>query len=158
MRIVFFGFSGALFPFIFAMTALVERKYDAWGEAARRWTMFAWVLLGTSLVMGGYWAYVTLGWGGFWAWDPVENSSFIPWIFLTTQVHSTFIRKQRGGLRRFSMIMVCLSFLSVLYGTFLTRSGVLADFSVHSFVDLGINNFLIGGLLFFLAIRFTLSV
>ena len=137
--IMFLGFLGAVFPFCFALTALVERKYHLWSEAARRWTMFAWSTLGVSLVMGGYWAYETLGWGGFWAWDPVENSSLIPWLFLTAQVHSLFIKQQRRGLMRFSLFVVCLTFWSVLYGTFLTRSGVLADFSVHSFVDLGIN-------------------
>ncbi len=154
--IMFIGFSGAVFPFCFAMTALVERKFQTWSEAARRWTMFAWASLGVSLVMGGYWAYETLGWGGFWAWDPVENSSFIPWIFLTAQVHSLFIKRQRRGLMRFSMFVVCLTFWSVLYGTFLTRSGVLADFSVHSFVDLGINNFLVGGLATFVILGATL--
>ncbi|MFZ1682877.1 MAG: cytochrome c biogenesis protein CcsA [Candidatus Zixiibacteriota bacterium] len=150
--IMFLGFAGAVFPFTFALTALVERKYHVWAEAARRWTMFAWCALGVSLVMGGYWAYETLGWGGFWAWDPVENSSLIPWLFLTTQVHSLFIKRQRRGMMRFSLFAVCLTFWSVLYGTFLTRSGVLADFSVHSFVDLGINAFLIGGLFFFIGL------
>ncbi|MEW6411789.1 MAG: cytochrome c biogenesis protein CcsA [Candidatus Zixiibacteriota bacterium] len=148
--IMFVGFAATLFPFAFAVTGLIQRKYDTWAESARRWTVFAWASLGTSLVMGGYWAYVTLGWGGFWAWDPVENSSFIPWIFLTTQIHVLFIQRKRRGLMRFSLLMVCLSFWSVLYGTFLTRSGVLADFSVHSFVDLGINGFLISSLFFFI--------
>ena len=106
--------------------------------------------------MGGYWAYITLGWGGFWAWDPVENSSFIPWIFLAAQIHVLFIQRLRKGMMRFSLFMVCLSFWSVLYGTFLTRSGVLADFSVHSFVDLGINNFLVSGLLLFVIIGLSL--
>ena len=150
--IMFIGFAGAIFPFCFAMTALIHRRYEIWSEAARRWTMFAWAALGVSLVMGGYWAYETLGWGGFWAWDPVENSSFIPWIFLTAQVHSLFIKRQRRGLMRFSMVVTALTFWSVLYGTFLTRSGVLADFSVHSFVDLGINSFLVGGLFTFIGI------
>jgi cytochrome c-type biogenesis protein CcmF len=150
--IMFFGFAGTVFPFCFALTALVERKYHVWSEAARRWTMFAWIALGVSLVMGGYWAYETLGWGGFWAWDPVENSSLIPWLFLTAQVHALFIKQRRRGLMRFSLFVACLTFWSVLYGTFLTRSGVLADFSVHSFVDLGINQFLVGGLGFFVAL------
>lgn len=156
--LMFVGFSAALFPFVFGMTALVERNYETWAESARKWTMFAWVLLGTSLVMGGYWAYVTLGWGGFWAWDPVENSSFIPWIFLAAQVHVLFIKRNRRGLMRFSLFIVALTFWSVLYGTFLTRSGVLADFSVHSFVDLGLNNFLIGGLFLFILIGLTLLI
>lgn len=156
--IMFVGFAGVVFPFAFAMTALISRKYDTWAESARKWTLFAWVTLGTSLVMGGYWAYITLGWGGFWAWDPVENSSFIPWIFLAAQIHVLFIKRVRRGLMRFSLFMVSLSFWSVLYGTFLTRSGVLADFSVHSFVDLGINNFLVSGLLLFVAIGLSLMI
>lgn len=156
--IMFLGFATAVFPFCFALTALVDRTYVKWAEAARRWTMFAWAALGTSLVMGGYWAYVTLGWGGFWAWDPVENSSFIPWIFLTAQVHSLFIRRQRRGLLRFSIFVTMLSFWAVTYGTFLTRSGVLADFSVHSFVDLGINQFLIGSVIFFVVLGLSLLV
>jgi cytochrome c-type biogenesis protein CcmF len=150
--IMFVGFAGAVIPAAFAMTALVSRRYDTWAESARRWTLFAWAALGISLTMGGYWAYETLGWGGFWAWDPVENSSFIPWIFLGAQVHTLFIKRQRRGMMRFSLAIVLLTFWSVLYGTFLTRSGVLADFSVHSFVDLGINNFLIGGLAAFIGL------
>ncbi|HSG99145.1 MAG TPA: cytochrome c biogenesis protein CcsA, partial [candidate division Zixibacteria bacterium] len=149
---MFVGFAACALPFAFALTALTQRSYDDWAERSRRWTLFAWLALGVALVEGGYWAYETLGWGGFWAWDPVENSSFIPWIFLAAQIHSTFIRRKRNGMARFGLIMVCLTFLSVLYGTFLTRSGVLADFSVHSFVDLGINNFLVGGLIFFTAL------
>lgn len=156
--IMFVGFAAAAFPFCFALTGLVERKYHIWSEAARRWTLFGWTALGVSLVMGGYWAYETLGWGGFWAWDPVENSSLIPWLFLTAQVHTLFIKRQRRGLLRFSLAMVCLTFWSVLYGTFLTRSGVLADFSVHSFVDLGINQFLVGGLALFIALGASLLV
>ncbi len=156
--IMFLGFAGAVIPATFAMTGLVSRKYDSWAESARRWTLFAWAALGVSLTMGGYWAYETLGWGGFWAWDPVENSSFIPWIFLGAQVHSLFIKRQRRGMMRFSLVVVLLTFWSVLYGTFLTRSGVLADFSVHSFVDLGINSFLIGGLFAFIGLGLFLMV
>ena len=150
--VMFVGFAASVIPFCFAMTGLVERRYHAWAEAARNWTVFAWSALGIALVMGGYWAYETLGWGGFWAWDPVENASLIPWIFLTAQIHTLYVKRQRRGLMRFSMAMVFLSFWSVLYGTFLTRSGVLADFSVHSFVDLGINQFLIAGLVGFVLI------
>ncbi len=147
--LMFVGFAAAAMPFCFAMTALVERKYNDWAEAARRWTVFAWAVLGLALVMGGYWAYETLGWGGYWAWDPVENASLIPWIFLTAQIHTLYVKRQRRGLMRFSLAIVLLSFWSVLYGTFLTRSGVLADFSVHSFVDLGLNMYLVAGLTVF---------
>lgn len=150
--IMFVGFAASVIPFSFGMTALVDRKYDSWAQAARRWTIFGWTVLGLAIVLGGYWAYETLGWGGYWAWDPVENASLIPWIFLTAQLHTLYVKRQRRGLIRFSLFMVMLSFWSILYGTFLTRSGVLADFSVHSFVDLGINQFLIGGLLTFVGL------
>ena len=156
--VMFIGFASAVIPAAFAMTALVSRKYSNWAESARKWTLFAWASLGVALVMGGYWAYETLGWGGFWAWDPVENSSFIPWIFLGAQIHALFVKRQRQGMMRFSLVIVLLTFWSVLYGTFLTRSGVLADFSVHSFVDLGINNFLISGLAAFVAIGTSLLI
>jgi cytochrome c-type biogenesis protein CcmF len=150
--IMFLGFAAAIVPFCYALTALVERWYFTWAEAAQRWTLFAWTMLGIAIVMGGYWAYETLGWGGYWAWDPVENASLIPWIFLTAQLHTLYIKRQRQGFMRFSLVMACLTFWSVLYGTFLTRSGVLADFSVHSFVDLGINKFLIAGLIVFVGL------
>ena len=146
---MFLGFAAAAIPFVFALTALTQKSFGDWADRARAWTLFAWLAFGVALIEGGFWAYKVLGWGGFWAWDPVENSSFIPWIFLTTQIHTNFIRRRRGGMPRFGLFMVCLSFLSTLYGTFLTRSGVLADFSVHSFVELGINNYLIGGMGFF---------
>jgi cytochrome c-type biogenesis protein CcmF len=149
---MFLGFSLAAVPFLFAMTALVNKKYGDWTLAARRWTIVGWMALGLAIIEGGYWAYKVLGWGGFWAWDPVENSSLIPWLFLTAQLHTLSIQQRRQSLTRFALLMVCLTFWSVLYGTFLTRSGVLADFSVHSFVNLGINNFLLAGMGLFLII------
>jgi cytochrome c-type biogenesis protein CcmF len=154
--IMFVGFAGAVIPFAYAMTGLVERRYHEWMESARTWTLVTWAAIAISLVMGGYWAYKTLGWGGFWAWDPVENSSFIPWILLTVLLHTLFVRRQRQTLLRFSIVMAALTFWSVLYGTFLTRSGVLADFSVHSFVNLGINQFLVGALGGFILISLAL--
>lgn len=156
--IMFIGFAGAVIPFAYAMTGLVEKRYHEWMESARTWTLVTWAAIAISLVMGGYWAYKTLGWGGFWAWDPVENSSFIPWILLTVLLHTLFVRRQRQALLRFSIVMAALTFWSVLYGTFLTRSGVLADFSVHSFVNLGINQFLVGALAFFILISLTLLI
>ncbi|RKX27031.1 MAG: hypothetical protein DRP45_02045 [Candidatus Zixiibacteriota bacterium] len=150
--LMFVAYAAIVVPFCFVMTALVERKYDVWAEAAKRWTIFAWTVLGISIVMGCWWSYETLGWGGYWGWDPVENASLIPWILLTAQIHTLFVMQHRRGLIRFSVVMVCLTFLSVLYGTFLTRSGVLGDFSVHSFVDLGINQILVFGLILFMAV------
>ncbi len=149
--IMFIGFATAAVPFAYGMSSLISRDYSNWESASRNWTIVAWLTIGISLMMGGYWAYKVLGWGGYWAWDPVENASLIPWLLLTAQLHVLALRRGGAGMRRFSYVAVSLSFLSVLYGTFLTRSGVLADFSVHSFVDLGLNSFLIGSLLFFSA-------
>jgi cytochrome c-type biogenesis protein CcmF len=99
--------------------------------------------------MGGYWAYKTLGWGGYWGWDPVENASFIPWLFGTVMIHGLHMERRQGRFRKANFIFATLTYMSVLYGTFLTRSGVLADFSVHSFVDLGISGWLIALMAFF---------
>ncbi|MCI0532141.1 MAG: cytochrome c biogenesis protein CcsA, partial [candidate division Zixibacteria bacterium] len=97
----------------------------------------------------GFWAYETLGWGGYWAWDPVENSSLIPWIFSAGLIHTLIIHRKKNALKRTGLALAILAFLSVTYGTFLTRSGVLGDFSVHSFLDLGINSYLIGAVFLF---------
>ncbi len=150
--IMFIGFATAAIPFAYGMSSLISRDYSNWESQSRNWTIVAWLTIGISLLLGGYWAYKVLGWGGYWAWDPVENASLIPWLFLTAQLHVLALRRGGAGMRRFSYVAVSLTFLSVLYGTFLTRSGVLADFSVHSFVDLGLNSFLIGSLLFFSAL------
>ncbi len=107
------------------------------------WALGGFLVLGCAILMGGYWAYKTLGWGGFWGWDPVENASLIPWIFGTVLIHGLHMERTRGRYRRANYVLASLVYLSVLYGTFLTRSGVLADFSVHSFVDLGISGWLI---------------
>ncbi|HSG99989.1 MAG TPA: cytochrome c biogenesis protein CcsA [candidate division Zixibacteria bacterium] len=147
--IMFIGFATAAVPFAFAIAGLYLDKADKWEARARSWTLVSWLTIGLSLMLGGYWAYKVLGWGGYWAWDPVENSSLIPWLFLTAQLHVLVIRRSRTGLSKFSPLLVSLTFISVLYGTFLTRSGVLQDFSVHSFVDLGLNSFLIVSLVFF---------
>jgi cytochrome c-type biogenesis protein CcmF len=99
--------------------------------------------------MGGYWAYKTLGWGGYWGWDPVENASLIPWLLSTALIHGLYLERAKRRYRRANLVLAALAYLSVLYGTFLTRSGVLADFSVHSFVDLGISGWLVGLMAFF---------
>ena len=94
--------------------------------------------------MGGYWAYKTLGWGGYWGWDPVENTSLVPWLFTAALVHGMFLQRSRKRHRKINLILACTAYAAILYGTFLTRSGVLADFSVHSFIDLGITGWLVG--------------
>jgi len=138
--IVFLGFAAACIPFAFAMAALATNKYDNWVRQTMPWAVFSVVTLGFGIFLGGYWAYETLGWGGYWAWDPVENASFIPWMTGIALVHGMVVERTRGSWRRMNLFLAIALFLLIIYGTFLTRSGVLADFSVHSFVDLGYNN------------------
>jgi cytochrome c-type biogenesis protein CcmF len=141
--IMFIGYAATAIPFAFAMASLWRRDYDGWAARAFPWALGGFLVLGTAILMGGYWAYKTLGWGGFWGWDPVENASLIPWIFGTVMIHGLHMERTRGRYRRANYVFATLTYMSVLYGTFLTRSGVLADFSVHSFVDLGISGWLI---------------
>ena len=140
--IVFLGFAAACIPFAFAMAALATNKYDNWVRQTMPWAVFSMVTLGLGIFLGGYWAYETLGWGGYWAWDPVENASAIPWMTGIALVHGMVVERARGSWRRMNLFLAITLFLLIIYGTFLTRSGVLADFSVHSFVDLGYNNLL----------------
>ena len=147
--IMFIGYAASAIPFAFAMAALWRRDYEGWAVRAFPWALFGFLVLGVAILMGGYWAYKTLGWGGYWGWDPVENASLIPWIFGTALIHGLYLERTRGRYRRVNVVLASLVYLSVLYGTFLTRSGVLADFSVHSFVDLGISGWLIALMVFF---------
>jgi cytochrome c-type biogenesis protein CcmF len=147
--IMFIGFALAAVPFAFAMAALWKRDTSEWAARAFPWALAGFLVLGCAILLGGYWAYKTLGWGGYWGWDPVENASLIPWILGTALVHGLYLERTRGRFRRANLVLAALVFLAVLYGTFLTRSGVLADFSVHSFVDLGISGWLVGLIAFF---------
>jgi len=148
--IMFIGYAASAIPFSFAVAAMVRRKYDDWARLAFPWALGGFLVLGTAILLGGYWAYKTLGWGGYWGWDPVENASLIPWLFGTVLIHGLHMERRKGRYRRANLVFACLPYFAVLYGTFLTRSGVLADFSVHSFVDLGISGWLIGLMAFFM--------
>jgi cytochrome c-type biogenesis protein CcmF len=141
--IMFVGYALSAVPFAFAMAALWRRDYKNWAARAFPWALAGFLVLGAAILMGGYWAYKTLGWGGYWGWDPVENASLIPWIFMVVLLHGLHLERTKGRYRRANYVLAGLVYLAVLYGTFLTRSGVLADFSVHSFVDLGISGWLI---------------
>jgi cytochrome c-type biogenesis protein CcmF len=141
--ILFVGYAATIFPFALVVSGLARRKYDHWAASGFSWTLFASLMLGAGIIIGGFWAYEVLGWGGYWGWDPVENSSLVPWLTLLVLIHGLLVQKAKGALVRVNMFFGILSFLLVLYATFLTRSGVLQDFSVHSFVDLGINNYLV---------------
>ena len=148
--VMFSGFASLSVPFAFAIAALWRKRWDGWVIRALPWALFTFISLGTAILMGGYWAYKTLGWGGYWGWDPVENTSLVPWLATAALVHGMVLQKAREKHRKINIILAILSFCCILYGTFLTRSGVLADFSVHSFVDLGITGWLVFIILFFL--------
>jgi len=135
--ILFVGFASMSVSFAFAMAGLIRREYHRWIDIALPWTLFGTAVLGFGIMLGGFWAYETLGWGGFWGWDPVENSSLIPWLVVVALVHTMLVQKRTRGLVKTNMILAVASFVMVLYSTFLTRSGILGDTSVHSFVDPG---------------------
>ncbi|MDA8016987.1 MAG: cytochrome c biogenesis protein CcsA [Thermoanaerobaculia bacterium] len=147
--VMFIGYAASAIPFSFAVAALWRGETRNWAARAFPWTLGGFLVLGTAILMGGYWAYKTLGWGGYWGWDPVENASLIPWLIGVVLIHGLYLERARGRYRRLNLVLACALFLSVLYGTFLTRSGVLADFSVHSFVDLGLSAWLVGLMAFF---------
>ena len=148
---MFLGYAAYGVTFAFIMAALWKKDISTWVDVSIRWTVFAWLTLGIGIILGGYWAYETLGWGGYWGWDPVENASLIPWLFGTALLHGLAIQRIYKGFYKSNALMAIFSYLFIIYGTFLTRSGILADFSVHSFVDLGITGWLVGILLVFLA-------
>ncbi|HEX2786743.1 MAG TPA: cytochrome c-type biogenesis CcmF C-terminal domain-containing protein [Ignavibacteria bacterium] len=134
---LFVGFSSMAVPFCFAIGTLMKNRYKDWIGFAMPWLLFSGGILGLGIMMGGYWAYGVLGWGGYWAWDPVENSSFIPWLIIVAAIHTMVAQKRTGGYIKTNLILCIIAYLLVLYSTFLTRSGVLGDSSVHSFVDPG---------------------
>jgi cytochrome c-type biogenesis protein CcmF len=136
-QILFTGFSSMAVPYTLAVAALWKRDYNSWIRVATPWAVFGSMVLGTGIIMGGYWAYETLGWGGFWGWDPVENSSLIPWLLCVASIHTALNQRKSGAFVKTNFIFSLLTFLMALYSTFLTRSGVLGDTSVHSFVDPG---------------------
>jgi cytochrome c-type biogenesis protein CcmF len=152
--IVFLGYAAFTIPFAFAMAALWRRDYDQWIKPGLPWALFAFVSLGAGIIIGGYWSYKVLGWGGYWGWDPVENASLLPWLAGMALMHGMILQKTRNKLRKTNFVLAILSFILVIYCTFLTRSGVLADFSVHSFTDLGIT----GWLVLFMVVFLTISV
>lgn len=138
--ILFVGFAMMTVPYCFAMAALWKRKYNEWVNPALPWTLAANVALLTAIFLGGYWAYVTLSFGGYWAWDPVENASFVPWLLGTAGIHTMIIQRKSSTSQKASLIFAILAYVAIVYETFLTRSGILSDSSVHSFVDLGLYN------------------
>lgn len=136
-QVLFIGFTSMSVPFAYAVAGMLKRDYVSWIRVSTPWTVFGAMVLGTGIVMGGFWAYETLGWGGYWGWDPVENSSLIPWLFCVASIHTMLSQRRSGSFIKTNFILSILCFIMVLYSTFLTRSGVLGDTSVHSFVEPG---------------------
>ncbi|MCB0118877.1 MAG: heme lyase CcmF/NrfE family subunit [Anaerolineales bacterium] len=131
---LYLGFVSFVIPYAFAMAALITgRNDDRWIRITRRWALWAWLFLSLGLVLGGRWAYDVLGWGGYWGWDPVEIAAFMPWLTGTAFLHSVMIQEKRGMLKQWNMILIILTYALVIFGTFLTRSGVLS--SVHAFAN-----------------------
>ena len=131
---LYLGFVSFAIPYAFAMAALITRRADdAWIRTTRRWTLVGWLFLSLGLILGGRWAYDVLGWGGYWGWDPVENAAFMPWLTSTAFLHSVMIQEKRGMLKKWNMVLIILTYALVIFGTFLTRSGVLS--SVHAFAQ-----------------------
>ncbi len=157
--ILFVGFAMSTVPFAFAFSALMKNRYNDWVKQSLPWIVAATGILGLAIMLGGYWAYGVLGWGGYWGWDPVENSSLVPWIIGVAAIHTMLVQKRtqdkegNGRFGKTNLILSIMMYLLVLYSTFLTRSGVLGDSSVHSFVDPGMTVYL---LLIIFVLSFTL--
>jgi len=137
--VLFLGFAATLVPFAFAIAGLWTKNYGQWVRPALPWALFTAAALGVGIMMGGMWAYESLSFGGYWAWDPVENASLVPWLILIAGIHTALIYRHTGHSLRATFLFLILSFVFVLYSTFLTRSGILGDASVHAFTDLGMN-------------------
>jgi len=153
--LLYLGYVGLTIPFAFAMGALLSRRTDErWIVATRRWTLAAWTFLGIGQLLGAHWAYVEVGWGGYYAWDPVENAALMPWLAATAFLHSVMIQEKRGMLRVWNMLLVVLAFGLSLFGTFLTRSGVIN--SIHSFTQSSIGPWFLGFIGVVVALSLTL--
>lgn len=135
---LFLGFALTIVPFAFAVTSLFQNEYRAWIKPALPWALAGGMILGAGIIMGGFWAYESLSFGGYWAWDPVENASLVPWLLLISGIHLMLIKKVTNTSTIASYTLVISAYIMVLYASFLTRSGVLGETSVHSFTDLGL--------------------
>ncbi len=152
---LYLGYISITIPFAFAVAALLSRRLDVgWIHAIRKWTLVSWLFLSIGITLGMWWAYVELGWGGYWAWDPVENASFLPWLTMTAFLHSVMIQEKRGMLKRWNLGLIIGTFLLSIFGTFITRSGVIA--SVHSFTQSNVGYFFLAFLVVACILAFTL--
>ncbi len=147
--VLFLGFASTLIPFAFAIAGLWTKKFAEWIKVGLPWALFSSAALGVGIMLGAWWAYESLTFGGYWAWDPVENASLVPWLILIAGIHTHLIYRHTGHSLRTTYLFYILTFGFILYSTFLTRSGVLGEASVHAFTDLGMNGQLLTFLLTF---------
>src|SRR5438874_676589 len=143
---LYLGYISITIPFAFAIAALLSKRLDAdWLVAIRKWTLLSWLFLSIGICLGMWWAYVELGWGGYWAWDPVENASLLPWLTMTAFLHSVMVQEKRGMLKKWNLALIIGSWLLSIFGTFITRSGVIS--SVHSFTQSSVGYFFLAFLI-----------
>jgi cytochrome c-type biogenesis protein CcmF len=143
---LYLGYISITIPFAFAIAALLSKRLDTdWLVAIRKWTLLSWLFLSVGICLGMWWAYVELGWGGYWAWDPVENASLLPWLTMTAFLHSVMIQEKRGMLKKWNLALIIGSWLLSIFGTFITRSGVIS--SVHSFTQSSVGYFFLAFLI-----------
>ncbi|GGA96693.1 cytochrome c biogenesis protein CcsA [Puia dinghuensis] len=156
--VLFLGYSSTVVPFAYAIAGLWKRDFGGWTRAALPWTIFSACVLGTGIMMGSAWAYEALSFGGYWGWDPVENASLVPWLVMVAGLHTQVIYNATGHSLRSTYFFLITQFVLVLYSTFLTRSGILGDLSVHAFVDSGMNVQLASFVLVFLLPAYALFI
>lgn len=155
---LFLGFASTLIPFSFAMAGLWTGRIKEWIRPALPWALLSALILGVGILMGAYWAYETLNFGGYWNWDPVENTSFVPWLILVASIHTMIIGRKNATALKTSFILAIATFVLILYSTFMTRSGILGNASVHSFTDLGMSGQLLIYLMTFLLVSVGLLI
>ncbi|MCP4442109.1 MAG: cytochrome c biogenesis protein CcsA [Aureispira sp.] len=141
---LFLGFASTVVPFAYAIAGLWTKQYKEWIKAVMPWALFSGAILGTGILMGGAWAYEALSFGGYWAWDPVENASLVPWIIMVAGIHTALIARKTGYSIKSTYVFFILSFFMIVYSTFLTRSGILGETSVHAFTEMGLEWQLVG--------------
>ncbi len=149
---LFLGFASTVVPFAFVMAGIWQGKFKEWIRPALPWAQFSALVLGIGILMGAYWAYETLNFGGYWNWDPVENAIYVPWLTLVAGMHTMIAYKKNESALKASILLIVSTYILILYSTFLTRSGVLGETSVHSFTDLGLSGQLLIYLLVFILI------
>ncbi|GBD38090.1 Cytochrome c-type biogenesis protein CcmF [bacterium HR37] len=154
---LYLGYVGITVPYAFAMGALLSGSMgDEWIKGSRKWTILSWTFLGIGLILGARWAYLELGWGGYWAWDPVENAAFMPWLTATAFLHSVMIQEKKGMLKKWNVFLIIITFFFALFGTFITRSGIVS--SVHSFAQSDIGPYFLVFIGFVLVFSFLMFV